>query len=70
MAAASQMGPNPQALTSFSTAWIRKLQKSDLELELMRVNLSSEGSRDELCRRLNEYVRAHPQQYNRVNWIF
>jgi hypothetical protein len=57
-------------MTAFSTAWIKKFQKSDLELELMRVNLSSQGSRDELHRRLNEHVSAQPEQYIRVNWIF
>ncbi|XP_023718752.1 uncharacterized protein LOC111870582 [Cryptotermes secundus] len=57
-------------MTSYSTAWIRKLRKSDLEWELARINLSTEGAREELRRRLTEYVRAHPEQYIRVNWIF
>jgi hypothetical protein len=33
------------------------------------MNLSIEGTRDELRKRLSEYVRAHPEQYIRVNWI-
>jgi hypothetical protein len=70
MATSSQMGSSPRAMMSFSTAWIRKFQKSDLELELTRVILSSEGSQDELWRRLNGYVRAHSKLYIRVNWIF
>ena len=70
MAMASPLGGGMRAMTSYSTAWIRKLRKSDLEWELARMNLSTEGSRDELRRRLTEYVRAHPEQYIRVNWIF
>jgi hypothetical protein len=34
------------------------------------VNLLSEGSWDELQRRLNEYVRAHAEHYIRVSWVF
>jgi uncharacterized protein YqgV (UPF0045/DUF77 family) len=67
---ASHMGGSPRAVTSYNTAWIRKLRKADLEWELAHMNLSVEGTRDELRRRLTEYVRAHPEQYIRVNWIF
>jgi hypothetical protein len=52
------------------SAWIRKLRKSDLEWELAHLPLSAEGSRGELRRRLNEYARAHSEQYIQVNWIF
>jgi hypothetical protein len=69
MAVASQIGGSPRVITSYSTAWIRKLGKSDLEWEVAHLTLSTEGSRNELRRRLNKYVRAHPEQYIRVNWI-
>jgi hypothetical protein len=36
----------------------------------MHLTLLTEGSKDELRRRLNAYVRAHPKRYIRVNWIF
>jgi hypothetical protein len=55
---ASQIAGSPRAVMSYSTAWIRKLRTFDLEWELAHPTLSTEGSRDELRRRLNEYVRG------------
>jgi hypothetical protein len=46
MAVASQIGGSPRAVISYSTAWIRKLRKSDLEWELAHLTLTTEGSRD------------------------
>ena len=57
------------AVRKISTAWIQRLKKSNLESELRRVNMSSEGTRDELRNRLREYVRSHPGEYMPVEWV-
>ena len=52
------------------TAFVRKLRKVDLEAELSRVRLQTEGSRDELRQRLLAYVRDNTQEFYPILWIF
>ena len=57
------------AVRKIGTAWIQRLKKSNLESELRRVNMSSEGTRDELRNRLRDYVSSHPGEYMPIEWV-
>ena len=53
-----------------STSWMYCLKKADLERELVRVGLPISGTTDALRRVLRYYIRAHPQEYQPVQWVF
>lgn len=52
------------------TAFVRKLRKSDLVSELSRVNLVTEGTRDELRSRLLSHCRQNPEEYQKIAWVY
>lgn len=55
---------------SVSTAWIQNLRKADLEAELARVKQPVDGNRDDLRKRLKDYVRSNPAEFVDVVWVY
>ena len=53
-----------------STSWMHCLKMADLEWELVCVGLPISGTTDALWRVLCDYIRAHPQEYQPVQWVF
>lgn len=67
---ATFIDPMVQIKSAELTSAIRKLRKSDLEAECLRVQLSTSGTRDELRQRLLEYARRNPKSFQIIITAF